>query len=245
MTSIVGILCKNGVVIATDSSATFANGQIRTIEQPTEKIKIIGDTIIVVGTGEVGLGQRFCDIVKTGWGEKLFTNPPIDVGRQLSARFVRDCIETGAQRGTIGVLIAFPAEHTPNLCELGVSDLQPELKTEDLWFVSMGSAQHITDTFLGFIREVFWENGMPNLHDGIFAATWALDYAVNVNPGGVNGPVRVAVLETLEKAHFSARILDENELDEHRQNIKEAKQSLRDYKSRHQTSNISTIPPVP
>ena len=41
MTSVVGILCKDGVVVGTDSSATFDNGQIRTIEQPFEKIEIM------------------------------------------------------------------------------------------------------------------------------------------------------------------------------------------------------------
>jgi 20S proteasome alpha/beta subunit len=79
MTAIVGIRCKDGVVIGADSSATFTDGgQVRTIEQPTEKkIEIIGDKVIVAGTGSVGHGQRFCAVVR-----KL--HQVVQVGRSLS-----------------------------------------------------------------------------------------------------------------------------------------------------------------
>lgn len=64
MTILVGIKCKDGVLIGSDSSATFAAGQIRTIEQTTKKIEIVDGKIIVAGTGQIGLGQRFCHQVE-------------------------------------------------------------------------------------------------------------------------------------------------------------------------------------
>jgi 20S proteasome alpha/beta subunit len=44
MTSLVAIRCKDGVVIGSDSSATFGDGSyVRTIEQTTDrKIEIVG-----------------------------------------------------------------------------------------------------------------------------------------------------------------------------------------------------------
>lgn len=57
MTILVGLLCKEGIVIGADSSATFGSAQFRTIEQPTDKIEIIDNQIIVAGTGQIGLGQ--------------------------------------------------------------------------------------------------------------------------------------------------------------------------------------------
>ena len=51
MTAIVGVLCRDGVVIGTDSSATFTYGPQRTIEQPTEKLSIVDQSVIVAGTG--------------------------------------------------------------------------------------------------------------------------------------------------------------------------------------------------
>jgi hypothetical protein len=55
MTSVVGALCKDGVVVGSDSAATFVAGGMRTIEQPTEKLVVVRDHIIVAGTGQVGL----------------------------------------------------------------------------------------------------------------------------------------------------------------------------------------------
>ena len=47
MTVIIGVLCKNGVVIGADSSATFSIGTLRTIEQPFEqKIQVIDNHVV-------------------------------------------------------------------------------------------------------------------------------------------------------------------------------------------------------
>ena len=94
----------------------------------------------------------------------------------------------------------------------------------------MGSSQPITDPFLALIREVFWEDGPPTIQEAVFAATWALEHAIAVNPGGVNGPPRIAVLENAGKGHYAARVLSDAELDEHRQYIAEAKKTLKDFK---------------
>lgn len=45
------------------------------------------------------------------------------------------------------------------------------------------------------MREISWSGGPPNVQDATFAVTWALDHAVTCNPGGINAPVRIAVLE--------------------------------------------------
>ena len=244
MTAIVGIKCKDGIVIGADSSATFASGRQRTIEQPTEKIDIIGDCVIVAGTGQIGLGQRFCEIVRTAWAEKHFQQSPMEVAKSLTTTTIQDFISTNTPKEQYGALVAFPAEHKFQLCEFAVTDFQPELKTEKLWYVSMGSGQHITDPFLAFIREVFWDDGLPNVNEAIFAVTWTLDHAIKVNPGGVNYPIQIAVLENTKKG-FQARKLDKTDLGQHFQNIDEAKNRLRDYRNNHQPSAQVEIPEIP
>jgi 20S proteasome alpha/beta subunit len=246
MTAIVGVLCKDGIVIGTDSSATFGQGpQFRTIEQPTEKCHIIGEHIIVAGTGEVGLDQRFCKIVKEAWENKQFKGSEIDVAKRLAKQAIEDFQSTYAQSGSYGALIAFPVNHKPFLCEYALTNFQPELKTGHLWYCSIGSSQAITDPFLALMREIFWREGPPDLNEGIFAVTWALDHAIAVNPGGVNGPIRIAVLERVQKTDLKARLLEETELAEHRQYIREAKQCVRDYRSVPKTENAGEIPDIP
>ncbi len=247
MTSLVGILCRDGVVIGADSSVThLQEGQrvIPTIEQPYEKIDIVGDHVIVVGTGQIGLGQRFLAVVKEAWGNRAFQNDPIAVGKILSANAIKDFNDTAARTNSFGALVAFPVGNNAHLTEFAISDFQPEMKTEKMWFSSMGSAKYITDTFLAFLREVFWPNELPNISGGIFAAKWTLDHAVAINAGGVNGPVRISVLERV-KGQFHARIIPDDELLEHAQAITDAKASLARFRNEHALVGHAEIPPVP
>ncbi len=145
--------------------------------------------------------------------------------------------------GGYGALVAFPIHDQHYLCELAVQDFQPELKKSKIWFCSMGSGQMIADPFLALMREVFWPNDPPTLQDATLAATWTLDHAISVNPGGVNGPARVAVLERVSGS-LRARELTDDDLQEHRQNIEEAKGRLREYRSQQQAT-APDIPDVP
>lgn len=245
MTAIVGILCQQGVVIGTDSSATFGSGRITTIEQPTEKLHIIGDKIIIAGTGQVGLGQRFQAIVHQAWDEGIFNGSAIDIAKHISKQTIEDFSQTHAPREAYGALVAFPAEDTFHLCEFAVSDLQPEFKTDALWYVSLGVTLHITDCFLALMRELFWKTGRPPLYDGIFAAIWTLDHAASVNPGGVNWPIKMSILRPTDKGEFQAEILPPERLDEYRQHIEEAKEYVREYCRNLSQSYVEQAPDIP
>lgn len=228
MTAIVGILCQQAVVIGTDSSATFGSGNLQTIEQPIEKLLVVAENIIVAGTGQVGLGQRFSSIVEKAWADGIFKNQPLQIGKYLSRTAIEDFGSTHAEKGTYGALVAFPAKQRVHLCEFAVRDLQPEFKTEQMWYCSLGVTQTITDSFLALMRGLFWQSGPPNVNDGIFAVSWALDHAVEVNPGGVNKPIRVAVLSR-RTGQAKVEMLPDMVIDEHRQNINGAKDALREY----------------
>ena len=247
MTSIVGVYCKDGVVIGTDSSTTFANGQFPTIEQPSEKLKIVGDRIIIAGTGEVGLGQRFVNVVENAHSKDkvLEGKSGLDVAKILARKGIDDFLETLTPQKLYGALVAYPTGNKCNLCEFAITNFQPELKNDNIWYVSMGSAQFITDSFLAFIREVFWKNGVPSVNDGIFAVYWTLKHAVAYNSGGVNDPIRIAVLDG-STGRLRARILDDEELFEHQENIDECKNVLRELQDKHQPDheNAQNIPKV-
>ena len=246
MTVLVGVLCKDGVVIGSDSAATFAAGQSRTIEQRVKKVEIVGGAI-VAGTGEVGLGQRFNAIVAKGCADNLFRKPPVEIGKSLSASARKDFAETGLTGGQIGfgALVAFACNGKPCLCEIQTGSLQPELKTEGLWYVSMGSGQPIADPFLGFIREVFWENGLPTVREGIFAVTWTISQAIKLNPGGVNEPIQIAVLSAGNDGKLAPKSLDQAEIDQHEGSINGAIEHLRSYRDILSGQNIATAEPIP
>src|SRR5271165_1021084 len=152
MTAIVGVLCRDGVLIGSDSASTSttASGQmgIRTIETPAKKITVIDDRIIVSGTGEAGLHQRFCHEVDKFQQQSNFSAMhPIEAATQLARNAIIQFGQTGIQLGQIGygALVAFHTQAGFNLCEFALNSFQPEFKSSDRWFAAMGSGQLLTD----------------------------------------------------------------------------------------------------
>jgi hypothetical protein len=244
MTILVGIRCKDGVVVGTDSSVTFGAMGGRTIEQAARKVEIIEGCMIVAGTGQVGLGQRFCNQLSQAYQQKKFSGRGhIDTGKEMSKMAIEDFAFTHANKGMFGALVAFPAKHEMHLCEFAIDDFQPEIKTEHIWYASMGSGQAIADPFLGLMRKVFWGNGMPSLTDGVFAATWTLQHTIDVNPGGVNGPIHLATLR-LDGGKAIAKYLTEDEIAQHVENVRGAEKYLKGY-SQILQGTVGAPPEVP
>jgi hypothetical protein len=69
VTVIIGILCEDGVVIGSDSSATYGpNPMARTIEHESLKIEILRGNVITATTGSIGLAQRFYEEAERFFG---------------------------------------------------------------------------------------------------------------------------------------------------------------------------------
>jgi len=232
MTSIVAIRCKDGIVVGADSSATFGDGAVPTVEQLTKKkIELIGDFAIVAGTGYVGHQQRFTAVVKKLYDTKKFVNlDALQTAKLLSSEGIRDFAETHIPQGGLQytALVALPAKKEPCLVELpgGRMHFQPELKnSDDLWFTSAGSGQPITDAVLTLLKNVFWKDGPPTLKGGIFTAYFTLKHVCEVNPGGIQEPIYMAVLEK-DGQQFKARMLSADDLAEHDAAILDMKERM-------------------
>lgn len=247
MTAIVSLFCTDGVVIGADSSSTFSSGSESTIEQLTEKISVIEGRVIFAGTGEVGLNQRFEAVIKKIVSGGL-KGSPIDVSKEICRHAIIDFEHTGRRLTTgipYGALVAFPVNQKLHLCECALQTFQPEMKTERQWFASMGSHQKITDAFLGYLKGVFWPEARPTIQDGVFAAMWTLEHVIELNTGGVNAPIRIAVLENNKDGKAKARLIDESELSQHKQNVSAAKDHMRKFRDSFQPSAAAAAPDVP
>jgi 20S proteasome alpha/beta subunit len=247
LTILVGVLCRDGVVIGTDSSATFQVGNIKTIEQPITKIEIIDRRIIVAGTGSVGLQQRFISVITKLANNKQLNSDKVDeisMAKLLSTEMIKDMDSTYIRRGLFGALVAYPVGKKYFLCEFDLDYFQPELKTlSGIWFVSMGSGHIIVDPFLGFIRRVFWPaDKYPTCQEGIFATVWAVQQAIDLNTGGIKGPIKVATLTLNTKGEPEARFLDDTDLEEHKAYVKGAESHLRTYTDFKREAPTKPIP---
>lgn len=235
MTVLVGFLCDGGVVIGADSAATFTQGPHPTIEQPTQKIQVVGESVVLATSGQVGLSQRFANVVEKQWDDRLFSSTTAKdiyaVAKQICADTLDDFVSTRVNVNPLplGALLAFPFKKDAFLCEFAHDNFQPEFKNEKLWYVSMGSGQQIADPFLGLMRRCFCPDHPPSLKEGIFIVAWTLDHTIRLNPGGIAGPPQIAVLEE-GMPGCTARMLDQDELDEHVNNVEDAHEYLSAYR---------------
>lgn len=234
MTVLVGVRCSDGVVIGADSVATSAAGNQGLMRMATDKIAVVGDRVIVAGTGAVGLGQRFQGVVKAAWDAKVFQKPCLDCCKHLAATAVNDFRGTGVpfngQGGgyNFGALMAAPLEDKPQLVEFALSDFQPEVKNDKLHFVSMGSGQMLAEPFMGFISRVIWGGQAPDVQQATLGVVWALQHAIEMAPGGVGLPIRIATLRK-EGGAWKARVLTDEELQEPLQHIQAIEDRIRQY----------------
>ena len=228
---------------------TFVSGGHHTIRQDyRQKIKIIQGEVIVAGTGAVGLGQRFIDITERSWKEKSFQRKSIiDVGRSLAKSTIQDFSQTGANLGSYAALVAVPNRRTAELIEFGEANFQPEVKTKDNWYVSMGSGQRVADPLLGFVRRAFWGNNPPNRQEGIFAVTMVLKLGCSMAPGGVAEPIRIATLSLSRKGRPTALMLDKEDLLEHEDNAEAALTYFGKFPEKHSETETAeqTFPSAP
>ncbi len=234
MTLIVGILCEDCVVIGSDSALTFGtNEHHATIAQPLrEKISVIRDNIIIAGTGEVGLGQRFNYVVeqKTSAKSNFSSLNAIQAGETLARGAIDNFKNTFSSPGRYGALVALSCRNAPTLIEFSLDTFQPEIKDKDCWYVSMGSGQSVADPLLGFMRRVFWGDAPPNRQEGVFAAAMVLTLGCEMAPMGVAGPIQIAVLGKNEQNKWRVQRLGQDKLDGHLENVESAIKHLERYR---------------
>jgi 20S proteasome alpha/beta subunit len=237
MTLIVGIKCQTGIVMGADGAATFGVMGQQTIRQTTKKLEILEGAIILGTSGFVGLGQRVRDDVQRIWNEnKLAGKNPTEAMRIIREAMLGD-IQSELQmaslsRNVVGpnvaaetalcaTMMTIPVKKEPCLFHFN-HQCSVECVTNTLPFVALGSGQTIADPFLAFIRRIFWPDCLPPLADGIFAALWTLKHAIDTAPGGISGPMQVAILEKNSKAYE----LPKEDEQEHLEAIENAEKHL-------------------
>ena len=263
MTLILGIKCSAGIVMGSDGAATLISAEgIPTVMEPMHKLHVLQESLIMGVSGQVGLGQLYCDRVASLWKANQF-------GKECSMpdalRKLRQAIGQDAQPSIAMASVAAPLMGgfarqqilTKSLIAVPVGGFsgQPELiqcdytgmaeaATSDLPYISIGSGQSLADPFLAFLRRIFWPGTLPTVVDGIFAVTWTLLQAIAATPGGVSEPIQLAVLEGGRGQKPSARILTEQETQEHRESVLDAEVNLRRLKDYPQ-GVVETPPAAP
>ena len=262
MTLIIGIKCTDGIVIGADGGATLgASLGPSTVIQPISKLRYFENRMIMGVSGPVGLGQLFFESVPEAMLHRHRgpQGPNAAQVMKLLKQTIYGDVEpalksaqesapvVGNQNAFAPVnnssLVALPIQGVPTLIQCD-SVGNPEMASEDLPIVAIGSGQKLADPFLAFLRRVFWAEKPLTITDGIFATVWTLLHVLEVEPGlGLSEPIEVGFLR-VENGSPVAVKLSQDELGEYRQYVAEAEKHLAEFPI-HSFSSPTELPEPP
>jgi hypothetical protein len=240
VTVVVAFYCSDGVVVAADSMLTSslgtAAGTVGVGHHTGVKCSVIAGQQILAWAGSPGYAARF----------RMHAEAALPTGAQnpllhsvgLCQRALQDFANTGVPPAQVDLatVLAFTHGGTYHCCVFG-PQLQPRLLDPAHFYVALGSGMLSADPFLRFVSDTFCDpHQPPRVHLATFLAVWVVQHVIDVNPGGVAGPIRVAVFERdAAGTGFNPRELPQAEIDAHIAAIDDAADALRTWRNNIQS----------
>ena len=255
MTLNVAFLCSDGLVLAVDSMITarmpVGAGVLPLAHQHGVKLYLLPGPQLFSYSGDPGLAARFKAIAESSHSRVTTFPFAFNYPLQITNAAVSQFNSTGIAVNMIDLNLALGFIHGGSChCCMFEGPIQPRMLDKDHYYAALGSGRVSAEPFLRFISDVFCQRGQPTVREAVFLAIWTVQHVIDVNPGDVAGPIRVAVFELNGAGNFRARELTTNEIDDHQQAIESARDALRDW--RNSISGQSTaaaqgvpIPPTP
>jgi hypothetical protein len=230
MTVVTAFLCLDGAVVSSDSMITPTLGGLNVGHHHGIKVYVLPGVQVLAFAGDQGQAARFKLLAESN---HIFPTTaahaldyPLALAQALSTQF-----QTTGIGNSIGVntILTFLHQNSCHCCAFEGA-MQPRLLDKDHYYVALGSGKLSADPFLRFLVDTFCQSGQPTVREAVFLATWAVQHVIDVNPGGVAGPIRVAVIEKDEAGAYIARELPSTEIDDTQQAIESALDALRDWR---------------
>ncbi len=211
MSLIVGIRCKDSVVLAASGFGTaLSKGGPATVEPPAGLLRVVGGQAIFGVSGPEGLTQEISAALDVYVAER----DPGRVAPEAHSTGIRDALAepvglavamTQALRQVPGVavgpgefvlggsMIALPARGMPCLYvvdeELAVTEI-----TEEVTCAAIGPARAAAESFLAFVRRLLWPDSQPTRAEGQLAAYWTVQHVVETTLGRLGRSVQILSL---------------------------------------------------
>ena len=245
MTLLVGILCNDEIVIATDQQVTLGALGAPTVGQAGTKATIINGQAIYASSGAVGVGQQICAGIAAELGK--FGQSTYHASAQLVQKRIRDIlVPTFDVANKAAPVIGLQAAQMDALCssvlaarfqdgvrliDINVQGGFEALTNESVPFVCHGSGKANADPFLRYLWNVYWKDRPPTFKEAILAAYWTVQAVIDLHTSGVGFGVDAFVLEK-NAGKYRARQLERAELQEHDEFIDAAESAMRSVRDR-------------
>lgn len=244
MTVVVAFNCPDGVVIAADSMITPNMGGVAVGHHHGQKISVLPGPQLFAFAGDLGQTARFRILAESNHALIAGYAHAIDFPLALSQAIIQQFTATGINNSIdASPVLAFAHGGTHHCCVFE-GPLQPRLLDAHHYYAAFGSGKLSADPFLRFLADVFCPSGRPSLREAIFLATWTVQHVIDVNPGGVAGPIRVATFAPAQGGGFDARSLLDDEISEHKQAVESAAEALRHWRDQLQSGAAAADAPA-
>lgn len=246
MTVVIAFLCSDGVVVAADSMITPSLGGINVGHHHGVKVNLLAGPQIFAFAGDQGQAARCQVMADSNAALAAGSAHPLDYPLVLSQGIVTQFRNTGISGNAINVNTVLAFLHGGDVhCCAFEGAYQPRLLDQQHYYVALGSGKLSADPFLRFLADIFCRSGQPNVREAVFLATWTVQHVIDVNPGGVAGPIRIAVFERDANGAYVARQLPDTEIEEPKQAIESAADALRSWRQGIQSGDAAQGIPNP
>jgi 20S proteasome alpha/beta subunit len=258
VTLLVGIRCEDGVVVASDSAATYAAGTAYTIgQQEVPKVHKLSERLVYASSGAIGISQLVISALQKMDKQNFFgkAESPTDA-MAVTSRAIADAVkhvhesagrlvplvgrEEAQMTAVCKSLVAAVVKKEPSLFQFDYSGAPEEVGT-DLVFVALGSGQPLADPFLALLKRILWKGRRPKLPEGRFVAAWTIRHVSQTVFGLVGGPIQMASVSCEDGVPH----VDLADPAEHDVPIQEAEAALRDHILAPENAGPPPKPPAP
>lgn len=243
MTLLVGVLCKDGAVIAADRQASTAN-----IGVPARKISLVGPNSVFAPSGSPAVGQRVRSVL-SGLDARATSLKYAEAVPVLNRAIVDEALipsyqvpkAMGISPPSFSCLFASKFRDGAHLAIVDQYGNFMEMDDHSP-LGCLGSGDSHGLSFLTFMRSVFFAETAPSLSEGALVAYWTVQFAIELQALHVGLGADVCVLPRGE----DARILSPEELKENDELIGEIRKSMLSVKDRMGRAIAPrNIPPPP
>lgn len=232
MTVVVAFYCTDGVVVAADSMITPTIGGFNIGHHSGIKCSVIAGQQLFAFSGDQGFADRFKVLAELSAPNIAAANHPLGHAVALSQAIIQQLASTGITLKDIGTNTILGFLHGGNYyCCVFEGALQPRFLDANHYYVALGTGKLSADPFLRFVTDTFCSNGQPHVHLATFLAVWTVQHVIDVNPGGIAGPIRVSVFERDQGGAIVARELTPAQIAAHGQAIEDAANALRQWRN--------------
>ena len=213
MTILLSILCKDGVVIGSDSMSTL--GMVGTgVGVPNNKTVVLED-LIVSCAGDDRLMSKFVLFLENNfhhYAEEFKDSSDVyDLPNKISTEFskylyahyeampeqIRNMILISIQQApgfNFSAFIAFSWKGNHYLFSYCTKLLPAIVRDDGIWHQIRGSGSSVASPSIHLVKKLLDINEKPDVNRGSLLCYWTIKHAIEVSSGGIGGNINIKIL---------------------------------------------------